>query len=111
MAHDQKLASRIKTVFDDLEPPLKTELKMFGGICFLTQGNIACGILDDKLIVRVGKPAYQEALAKPGTSPFDTTGRPMAGWVFVENSTIENDSDLHAWVRQGVNFALTLPVK
>ncbi len=84
---------------------------MFGGICYITQGNIACGVLQDKLIVRVGKHAYQEAIEKPGTAPFDVTGHPMKGWVFVKPPEIDSDEELHAWVSRGVEFALTLPQK
>ncbi len=84
---------------------------MFGGICYLTHGNIACGVLQDKLIVRVGKHAYQEALEKPGAAPFDVTGHPMIGWAFVEPPVIESNEDLRAWIRHGVELALSLPQK
>ena len=111
MAYNQQLASRIEIVLDDLKPHHLVEKKMFGGICYLTQGNIACGVLQDKLIIRFGKHAYQEALEKPGTIPFDVTGRLMTGWVFVESPKIDSDEELHAWVSRGVEFALTLPQK
>ena len=68
MSYNQLLASRIETVLDDLEPPELVNKKMFGGICYFARGNIACGVLQDKLIIRVGKHAYQEALEKPGTA-------------------------------------------
>jgi len=111
MVYDHNLASRIELILEDLRPPDLISKKMFGGICYLTQGNISCGVLQDKLIVRVGKHAYQEALARSGTAPFDITGRPMTGWVFVKPPEFENDEELHAWVLQGVEFALTLPKK
>ncbi len=94
-----------------MEPPELVRKKMFGGICYLTQGNIACGVLQDKLNIRVGKHTYQEALEKPDATPFDVTGRPMTGWVFVEPPEIDNDEELHAWVSRRVDFALTLPHK
>ena len=111
MSYNQLLASRIETVLADLEPPKLVSKKMFGGICWITQGNIAYGVLQDKLIIRVGKHAYQEALEKPGTAPLDVTKRPMTGWVFVEPPETESDEELYAWVRQGIEFALSLPQK
>ena len=111
MSYNQLFASRIETVLDDPEPPELVSKKMFGGICYLTQGNIACRVLQHKLIIRVGKHTYQEALEKPGATPFDVTGRPMTGWVFVEPSEIDRDAELRTWVSRGVEFALTLPQK
>ena len=41
----------------------------------------------------------------------DITGRPMTGWVTVEPDGYESDEALIEWVRQGVDFALSLPPK
>ena len=84
---------------------------MFGGICYLFNGNMACGILNDDLIVRVGPERYQHYLSKPHTRKFDITGRPMKGWVMVDYNGLESDNDLSAWLRLGVEFALSLPPK
>jgi TfoX/Sxy family transcriptional regulator of competence genes len=84
---------------------------MFGGIGYMVQGNMACGIQKGKLIVRVGRDAYQDALRRPHSTLFDMTGREMKGWVVVLPDGYEADEDLAAWVEQGVAFALTLPAK
>ena len=84
---------------------------MFGGICFLLYGNMACGVLGDNLIVRVGPANYEKALEKPHTGIFDFTGRPMKGWVVVNREGLESDHELHIWVREGEGFALSLPPK
>ena len=81
MAYDEGLAHRVREVLRDL--PGLVEKKMFGGIGFLVHGNMACGVNGDELIVRVGPEGYQEALARPHARPFDMTGRPMKGWVWV----------------------------
>lgn len=111
MAYDQDLAERIDRTLDNLNPPKLIDKKMFGGIGYLVQGNMACGVLADKLIVRVGRDAYDDALQKPGAGLFDTTGRPMTGWVMVAKSALDDDAVLQAWIKQGVDFALTLPEK
>lgn len=109
MAYDEGLAQRIREVLG--ERPGLVEKKMFGGIGFMLQGNMACGVLKGELIVRVGPERYEEALTKPHTRPFDFTGRLMKGWVMVASDGYESDDDLKGWVQQGVDFALSLPAK
>jgi hypothetical protein len=109
MAYDEGLAQRIRESFD--EQPGFVEKKMFGGLCFLLQGNMACGVLKDELIARVGPYKYETALKKPHTKKFDITGRPMKGWVVVKSEGLEADDDLAAWVQEGINYALSLPAK
>ena len=111
MAYDQKLASRIEGFFDSLDIPRLQIKKMFGGVGYLLNGNMAFGIQQEKLIVRVGKDAYQKTLKQPFTSQFDLTGRPMRGWVYVESSGISDDDELLSWINQGIDFASGLPPK
>jgi hypothetical protein len=84
---------------------------MFGGVGFMIDGNMACGVHKDLLVVRVGPDAHQAAMAKPHTLPFDITGRAMNGWVMVSAEGCAEDKALAAWVTEGVDFALTLPAK
>jgi TfoX/Sxy family transcriptional regulator of competence genes len=109
MAYDEVLASRIQGVLD--QQPGLVEKKMFGGVAFLIQGNMAVGVHKDMLMVRVGPDAYDETMKYPNTRPFDLTGRAMKGWVLVEPDGITSESELKEWVEAGVNFALTLPPK
>lgn len=109
MAYDEGLALRIR---DQLEgEPGLDEKKMFGGVGYLLNGNMACGVQKDTLIVRVGPDAYDEALSQPHVHEFDITGRPMKGWVNIEAAGISEDADLAAWIKRGTSFALTLPAK
>ena len=109
MAYDEGLAQRIRDALGDL--PDLAEKKMFGGIGFMVQGNMACGVNKDDLIVRVGPVRYETTLAQPHVREFDFTGRPMQGWVMVGPAGYEADSDLKHWVQHGVDFALSLPPK
>ena len=111
MAYDEGLANRVRHVLLDLNPPRLHEKRMFGGVGYMVQGNMACGVHKDKLVVRVGPDGYQEALAAPHTVLFDITGRPMKGWVMVEPEGCASDDDLRRWVQQGVTFASALPPK
>jgi hypothetical protein len=109
MAYDEGLAQRVREEVSEL--PGYVEKKMFGGVGFMLRGNIACGVNGTDLIVRVGPERYESALAASHTRPFDMTGRPMKGWVVVMAEGCEADTDLQAWVQQGVAFALSLPAK
>ena len=82
---------------------------MFGGVCFLVGGHMACGILGDELIVRVGEDAFPEAMREPHTRLFDFTGRPMRGWVVVGPEALATKAGLARWVARGVAFAESLP--
>ena len=109
MAYDEILAERIRAILAD-QPNLIGK-KMFGGIAYMLNGNMACGVNQDTLMVRVGPERYEGSLAMPHTRPFDMTGRPMKGWVVVEAEGCEMQADLEAWVAKGVEFALSLPPK
>jgi hypothetical protein len=93
------------------EVPSLVEKTMFGGVGFMVQGNMACGVHGDKVIVRVGPERYEAAIQQPETVPFDITGRPMKGWVMVTAEGYSDDEKLKEWVGRGVDFALTLPAK
>ena len=109
MTYNSGLAQRVREI---LENKIAFEEKqMFGGICFSLYGNMACGILNDELIVRVGPQEYENALKLPNTRKFDITGKPMKGWVMVSFQGDRSDSDLSEWIQRGLNFALSLPPK
>jgi TfoX/Sxy family transcriptional regulator of competence genes len=109
MAYDEGLAQRVREILE--EKPGYAEKKMFGGICFLLNGNMACGILDDDIIVRVGPEKYEESLKIPHSRVFDYTGRSMKGWVMVSSDGHESDEDLQDWIQKGVSYAMSLPPK
>ena len=109
MAYNEDLARRVRDLL--IDRPGYNEKKMFGGVGFLFDGNMACGVNQEDLIIRVGPENYQQALTKTNVKVFDMTGRPMTGWIVVKTPGYKTDSDLLDWVDQGVDFALTLPAK
>ena len=113
MAHDELLRRtlevRIRAALGRL--PELEEKKMFGGVGFLVNGNMACGVHKNGLIVRVGLEKHAWAMAQPHTRPFDMTGHPMSGWVVVDPSGWAMESALKVWVELGLAFALSLPGK
>ena len=87
------------------------ELRMFGGWGVTVHGNMAVGVMERDLIVRVGPEAFDDALTRQGVRPFDFTGRSMTGWVFVAGDAVANGRSLSAWVTRGLDYARSLPPK
>ena len=109
MAFDEGLAQRVREALEEKQG--FEEKKMFGGICFLLQGNMACGVLKEDLIVRIGPEKYEESLKLPHTRKFDFTGKAMKGWVVVSQEGHESDIILYEWIQKGADYALSLPPK
>lgn len=85
--------------------------KMFGGVCYLLKGNMAFGIYQDLLIVRMDKEQGVLSLKDRNVLPFDITGKPMAGWIMVKEAGWKNTAGLAKWMGIGRQFALSLPQK
>ncbi len=109
MAFDIELAKRIKVHLKGT--PGLDEKKMFGGLCILIGGNMALGIIGNKIMVRVGKENYEKALLLPGASPMDFTGKALTGMVYVSPHEIASQKTLKKWIKMGVDFASSLPPK
>ena len=109
MAYDEKLATRIRAELTGHRGV--AEKKMFGGLAFIFDGNVCCGIVGEDLMVRVGADDTDAALAKPHTRLFEMSGRSMTGWVIVDVGAVKTKRRLGPWVRRGVAFASSLPPK
>jgi|SRR5215211_3563937 len=109
MAYDEGLATQIRELLG--ERPGLAEKQLFGGLAFPVDGNMACGVRDDDLIVRVATTEADAALGEPGARPFDLTGRPMKGWLLVDPDGHAEDEHLRRWVGRGLTYASSLPPK
>jgi TfoX/Sxy family transcriptional regulator of competence genes len=109
MAYDERLATRVREALGG--QPGVAERKMFGGLAFLVQGNMACGVRGDDLMVRVASDTADAVLAEPGARAADMAGRPMKGWLLVGPDGHAGDDDLRRWVGRGVAYATSLPPK
>jgi TfoX/Sxy family transcriptional regulator of competence genes len=109
VAFDDVLAARIRDVLSGTEGLV--EKRMFGGVAFLLNGNMCCGVHGDDVIVRVDPESAEDALRAPHVRIFDLTGRPMKGWLLVGSDAVASDEQLRSWVGLGVDFAGSLPAK
>lgn len=107
MAFDDRLAARIRSQLGKKKG--LTEKKMFGGIGFLLNGNIACAVRKDEMLVRVVPDETDEALTKKHTRLFGN--RPMKGWILVAPEGLRTEKALAKWIETGVDYAASLPPK
>ena len=109
MAYSEELADRIRDAIDGR--PGLFERKMFGGVAWMVNGNMACGVIGEDLMVRLDRSEVERALAEKHVAPMEFTGRPMRGFVIVAAAGIEDPGELGRWVDTGADFAAALPPK
>ena len=109
MAFDEMLAARVRQALSRRRGV--SEKQMFGGIGFLLNGNMCCGVHGDELIVRLAPEETDSGLDQPHTRRFDLTGRPMKGWLLVKPDGVRSDAGLKKWVEIAVTFVRSLPAK
>ena len=108
MSYDETLAQRIRRIIGKRRGTV--ERKMFGGLAFMLDGNMCCGIVDDRLMLRLGSDLAEQVLERAHVHPMDFTGRPMTGMVYVAPEGARGEA-LRRWVEQAAGFVRTLPPK
>ena len=95
-----------------LKPPaaVLAEKRMFGGICFLLNGNMLCGAGKNGYMFRVGRAAAAKAQALPGGRPVEMNGRAMAGFYWVDPAACDAKS-LGRWLALASAYVGGLPAK
>jgi TfoX/Sxy family transcriptional regulator of competence genes len=109
MAFEEAVARRVRETLAG--SPEVVEKRMFGGIAFMVRGNMCCGVIGDRLMLRVGPDGYKAALSRPNAKPMDFTGRPMKGMIYVEPEGFASPRDLKKWIGRALEFSLSLPAK
>jgi TfoX/Sxy family transcriptional regulator of competence genes len=109
MPYNTTLEDKIEDIVQQWESIEKK--KMFGGICYLINGNMCFGVWKDYLIVRMAPELAAKKLNNDHVREFDITGKPMKGWVMVEKGSWKKRDELVIWLDIGKSFALALPKK
>src|SRR5262245_56036226 len=110
MAYDEDLANRIRALVRAEEG--LSEMRMFGGLAFLINGNMAVGASGQGgLLLRVDPAQTGALLAEPHAFAFEMRGRSMNGWLRVEPEGVTTARQLKRWVTHGVTYARSLPPK
>ena len=109
MAYDEGHAMLMREALGD-EPGL-SEKKMFGGLCFLKDGNMICGVHQGGGMARIGKSSEAEALKIDGITPLSFTGRKMGGMVDVSEDVLADDVRRAQILALALDYARSLPPK
>ena len=108
MALGEDLAARMRAVLAGAGAV--REVRIFGGLCFMLNGNMVAGTSKRGLLVRVGTDRQPDALRRPDAKPMEMAGRLMQGYVFVD-PTPQDERVLRDWLELAVAFVKTLPPK
>jgi hypothetical protein len=109
MAFDEKLATRVREGLGGKKGV--TEKRMFGGIAFLLNGKMFCGVRKDELMVRVGPENNNKAVSQKHVRVMSRGGKPIVGFVFVASVGLKSKKNLVKWLDMGKAYTLTLPKK
>jgi TfoX/Sxy family transcriptional regulator of competence genes len=109
MSHDAEAAERVRRLLSGRDDVV--EKKMVGGLSFLVNGNMCCGVTGTALMVRVGADGREQALREPHVRPMQFAGRALSGFICVEPAGYTADEALARWVQRGLDFVSGLPAK
>jgi hypothetical protein len=110
MAYDEDLADRIRALVS-AEAGVG-EMRMFGGLAFLINGNMAVAASGQGgLLLRVDPAATEKLTADPHARRFVMRGKAMDGWLRVDPAGLASARQLKTWVTRGVTYARSLPPK
>ncbi len=109
MAYSEKVAERLRQALKRRRNI--SERKMFGGIAFLRNGNMCCGVNGTDIMLRLGKDGALKALSERHIREMDFTGTPLSTMVYLRPAGYRKDEDLKRWLKRAINYAKTLPPK
>jgi TfoX/Sxy family transcriptional regulator of competence genes len=108
MSAESDLALRVRVALQSLAAV--REVKMFGGVGFMVNGNLVAAASSRGLLLRVGRERQDEVLAQPGTRPMEMRGRRMEGYVYADPPP-RSEEAIKAWLQLGLDYVQTLPAK
>jgi TfoX N-terminal domain len=111
VTYDEELAERIRSLVA-AQPGLK-EQKMFGGLAFLVNGNMAVAASGGQggILVRVDPEQSDSLVETTNARLMEMRGRQMRGWLRIASEDVRADAQLAEWVERGTAYARSLPAK
>ena len=102
MAYNEKLANRIREQLADL--PNIEEKEMMGGLTFMVNEKMCIGIIKDEMMCRIAPEMQDTVLEKTGCRIMDFTGRPMKGYIMVDDTGMKNQKEFDYWINLCLEF-------
>lgn len=102
MAYNEKLADRIRKALKDVRTV--NEKEMMGGVTFMVNDKMCIGIIKDEMMCRIDPDLQDEALGKAGCRIMDFTGRPMKGYIMVDETGMKGKREFEYWIHLCLEF-------
>jgi TfoX/Sxy family transcriptional regulator of competence genes len=102
MAFNEKLADRIREALVDI--PNVAEKNMFGGMCFMVNDKMCIGVIKEEMMCRIDPVLEEEVLEMHGCRPMDFSGKPLKGYIFVEEEGMKNKKDFDYFIGLCLDF-------
>jgi len=109
MVYDATLELRIDEIIADWEIDVPKR-KMFGGLGYFINRNMAFGIAGDELIVKADTETAVKLSQEDGIHPFEMGGRSMKAWQLASAEILDEDN-LERLICISRDYVLTLPPK
>lgn len=103
MAYNESIANRVDRYLETKSVSFERK-KMMGGVVFMVDGKMCVGVESDRLMVRLDPATQEHALKQAGCTPMDFTGRPMRGFVWVDERALNSPAQLHRWIDRALAF-------
>jgi TfoX/Sxy family transcriptional regulator of competence genes len=102
MAYNEKLAERIRESLANVKKV--HEKQMMGGLTFMVNNKMCIGIIKDELMCRIDPGLQDEVLSRRGCRVMDFTGKPMNGYIMVDESGIKSKTEFDYYINLCLSF-------
>jgi TfoX/Sxy family transcriptional regulator of competence genes len=102
VAYDQRTVERIREIFRGHDNVV--EKRMVGGLSFIVNGSMCCGVTRNALMIRVGPENRKQSLARPHVRPMKLGSKTLTGFILIEPAGYRTPAALRSWVQQGIRY-------
>lgn len=102
MAYSEKLAGRIRESLSEV--PKVEEKEMMGGLSFMVNNKMCVGIIKDEMMCRIDPELHNASIEKKGCRTMDFTGRPMKGWIMIDDDGMKSSKDFNYWIELALDY-------
>lgn len=75
-----------------------------GGLTFMLNEKMCIGIIKDEMMCRIAPEMQDIVLEKKGCRIMDFTGRPMKGYVMVDQYGMKSQQEFNYWINLCLDF-------
>lgn len=109
MSYNEELEDLVDHHFIDQSK--LTKKKQMGGVGWLLNGNMCCGIYEDLLVVRIESYYAASLIRKPGVEKFGIKGNPDDSFISLVKDIYTHPKALRKFLDNAYEYTATLPPK